>query len=620
MKEVTEEEKEALGFIADADLKKPEPKSSKKTISNILIAGIVVVSILLIINIMNSNPFVNAYSKQSNSLRSYILSEKDINNVVTANLGGSPEFYTVFLSLSDGENKAKVVSSTGNSIKTAYNNANDKAITYVAEENLEVQYIKADVVNLTRNVTTEELSNYFNATENFFRYGIALDPSFSTAVLEGELNANNIINYDTKTLDYDVLKNYLFKNHKKVLGTMPENFIIFSTKGYIYDNGNCETLIDELDYSYGKRELDTPLSSGFISSVIDSNMNFLKNSVKEDGSFVYGYMGNTAAELSSYNILRHAGTAWTFVNQYGYTKDKNLIPYVDSTINYLLQEVEYADDETAYLIERKSNEAKIGGNGIAIAALVNYMEFFETDEHLETAIALGNGIIAQLDLDTGVYNHVLYYGDDVTGKKDFALKDEYRTVYYDGEATYALCLLYRLTGDVKWLYAAIPAVERFIEEDYTQYSDHWVAYTMNEITKYLDNEEYLKFGLRNAMENLDTIHDTARGSFTSFELLMSTFNMYDRSVTNNIRIPYFSEFDEEKFIETINYRANHLLNSYYFPEFAMYMEDPALIMGSVFVREDDFRVRIDDVQHFIGGYLQYLQQYQNLQKYDYQVD
>ena len=42
---------------------------------------------------------------------------------------------------------------------------------------------------------------------------------------------------------------------------------------------------------------------------------------------------------------------------------------------------------------------------------------------------------------------------------------------------------------------------------------------------------------------------------------------------------------------------------------AMYMQNPRRILGSFMMRNDKFRVRIDDVQHNIGGYYLYWKNY-----------
>ena len=158
-------------------------------------------------------------------------------------------------------------------------------------------------------------------------------------------------------------------------------------------------------------------------------------------------------------------------------------------------------------------------------------------------------------------------------------------------------------------------MDYFIENDYTQYRDHWVAYSVNEITKYLPEEKYFEFGLKNAQVNLERIYNQKTSYHTYLELLMVTFELYERIIENDIQVEYLKEFDEDKLVETIKHRAYHMLNGYFYPEYAMYFKNPERILHSFFVRHDAFRIRIYDVQHFIGGYYNYYKYYEHLMEY-----
>ena len=230
-----------------------------------------------------------------------------------------------------------------------------------------------------------------------------------------------------------------------------------------------------------------------------------------------------------------------------------------------------------------------------MVALTEYMDAFEDARYRDVCTALGNGILTMLDQSDGTWYHVL--------GGDFSRKEEFRTVYYDGEATFALCRLYGLTEDQLWLDAAQASVEHFIEADYTQHKDHWVAYSMNEITKYVtDREDYYVFALKNAQKNLKEISQRDTTYHTYLELLMSTFELYDRLIQ---RGGSANGFDLRSFLSAIYARADRQLNGYFFPEYAMYMKNPQRILGTFMVRHDGYRVRIDDVQHNIGGYYLY---------------
>ena len=219
-------------------------------------------------------------------------------------------------------------------------------------------------------------------------------------------------------------------------------------------------------------------------------------------------------------------------------------------------------------------------------------------DYVDVCVALGEGILKQQDPEDGSYWHILVNG--------FQHGEEFRTIYYDGECTFALTRLYSLTGEQKWLDAACKAIDHFIAEDYTQYRDHWVAYSLNEVTKYVDRQDYWEFALANATNNYERIRGRYRTYPVNLELLISSFETWQRMVEKGVDT---GDFEVKDLLDVISARANRQLSGYFYPELAMYMANPQRILGSFMMRDDKFRVRIDDVQHNIGGFYLYWKNY-----------
>lgn len=594
-------------FIPSKSSNKNKRQNSSKTILIIvclLIAAIVGFVVISLVAAQKSKAdIVSTFENKSDLLKAEMMSASE--DIPDIKIDGAPA-HVVFISVCNGDTRANVFTGKGDSIEDAFDNAESQASEYINENNYDPLWVKADVVTKAGKYTSATFSSTLSAYRHeFFRSGLAFDNNFNTALLEAELNGAKILDYDAECIDFSYLNTYLRKAGRTELSKLPDDYIIFDCKGWFCDESDKVFELYSDPQEYGRRVIDN-VDKAFVSDIVKNASSFLINQVKPDGSFVYGMYPRFDNDIDNYNIVRHASTLWSLVCQYRMTGNEDLVSVIESAIDYMIENaVIYSDENTAYLLESKSSEIKLGGCGVAVVALTEYMDAFNSDKYADVAVKLGNGILTMFDMNNGEYYHIL--------NKDFSRKEAFRTVYYDGEASFALCRLYNLTGDEKWLNAAKSAVEHFIAADYVQYKDHWVAYTMNEITKYTDDERYYTFALRNAQENLNRIYYRDTTYHTYLELLMATFEIYDRMLENNIDIPYLHNgFDSEQFLKTIYKRADHMLNGYFFPEYAMYMQNPNRVLNTFMVRHDGYRIRIDDVQHNIGGYYLYYLNYDRL--------
>lgn len=541
---------------------------------------------------------VQAYREKAELLKAALLTENIRWELGSAPAGGAG--HAVMISVCDTQQRASVFTGAGTEPDAAWDAASGKAEASLKKSGLQPVWVKADVVYLSERVDTALLDQAVgNSRSEFFRYGVAFDENYKTALLDGELNGNKIYDYENGGIDLEYLNRYLERSGRAKLGALPDACTVFRTFSRFCDEENTVHKLNADGFDCGRRDVelvDGLYAEGLIATAAD----YLADQVREDGSFIYGRYPRFDNEIDNYNILRHAGTVWSLVCRYRMTGDAELAETIELAIGYMLSQLVYPDENTAYLYEAKADEIKLGGCGIAIVALTEYMDAFGSDKYLEVCREMGNGILSLMDQEKGTYYHVL--------NGDFSRKEEFRTVYYDGEATFALCRLYSVTGDQIWLDAAKAAVDHFIEADYVQYRDQWVAYSMNEITKYVDDSAYYIFALRNVQENYDKINRETTAPVT-FELLLTTFEMYDRLLDRGATV---GGFDHEEFMKTIYSRADRMLDGYFYPEYAMYMENPSRILGAFMVREDGYRTRIDDVQHCIGGYYLYWKNYDRL--------
>lgn len=371
----------------------------------------------------------------------------------------------------------------------------------------------------------------------------------------------------------------------------------FNCKSFFMDTDKEIYMLYNAGMHCGRRTIGE-LTPEFVREILTTSSQYLTRQMLPSDKFIYGYFSRFNAVMTSYNILRHTGTVWSMMCAYEVTGDNSLLETINKAIDYLLTQISYKDNETAFVVEAGSREIKLGGNGIAVIALTKHMEVFGDRDFTDMITLLANGILYLQDKETGKMTHVL-------DAANFEVKEAFRTVYYDGESAYALIKAYDITGNNAYLDAARRSIDYFINKNYVVYRDHWLAYAMNEFTRFVHEEKYYTFALRNAWENRERIRKQQTSYHTYLELLMETYDIYLRIKEQNISVDYMNQIDEDEFVEIIKYRAFHMLDGYFYPEYAMYMERPDKILGSFFVRHDDFRARIDDNQHFIDGYAKY---------------
>ena len=224
---------------------------------------------------------------------------------------------------------------------------------------------------------------------------------------------------------------------------------------------------------------------------------YLARHVNEDGSFVYEYDAGEDRDLGGYNILRHGGTTYSMAELYKVTRDPELLEAMTRAIQYLDAQIEMCVEgpiDARCVVERGA--VKVGGNALAILAMVEFMEATETDQYLERAQQLARWI-QSVQGEDGRFE--VHKQNVVTGERL-----GFRSEYYPGEAIFALTRLHDLDGNEAWLDVAEANATYLIEVrdaglDIDELiHDHWLLYGLNELYRERPEHRYLKHAERTA--------------------------------------------------------------------------------------------------------------------------
>ncbi|MFC0269295.1 UDP-N-acetylmuramoyl-tripeptide--D-alanyl-D-alanine ligase [Kushneria aurantia] len=459
----------------------------------------------------------------------------------------------------------------------------------------------------------DEIQRY---KRNYFRSGLAFRGKDTSLLLLGEmeLNANACLYPGGRIAHARVnqprLEGYIRARHgSSRMPSFAEEMPAwsFSTEGVFLEVSEAEVRVHALETrprQWGRRQMPA-LTTQASAALIASGTRFLSHQIGPRGRYVYGYFPCFDRRIDSYNVLRHASSTYALLEGYEACREQQLLSAgelsrVEARIRLALEDLRLhfvVHREGAAYVAESDNSIKLGANAVTILALVKFHQVMADGQYdaLADALALG---ITRMQASDGSFVHVI-------DAADLSVKEKNRIIYYDGEAAFALMRLYGRTRDSRWLDCVVRAFDYFIANGHEKAHDHWLAYCTNELVRYRPERRYFAFAVRNVAGYIDFIHQR----ITTFPTLLELSMAFHCTLERLKAFPAFSDllddFDVAAFYQALHARAYHLMNGFFWPEMAMFFKSPATITGGFFIRHHAFRVRIDDVEHYLSGLIAY---------------
>jgi hypothetical protein len=331
---------------------------------------------------------------------------------------------------------------------------------------------------------------------------------------------------------------------------------------------------------------------------------YLVRMQKADGSFHYYYdAAKDHFENRTYNILRHAGTAYALFELYAATKDSRYLDSANRAVQFLKTRFRPSPKKNAVFVLDFDGKAKLGANGLALLALAKQMEVDAKSAAREDARRLANMILSLQNSDGSFESYHPVKGDEPDGGV---------SLYYPGEAILGLLRWYRFDEDKRWLEAARRGADFLITEQSQVQPlppDAWLIQALEALTNLGFKKTYLDHALALADTMVGTQYSEEdsvyyAGAFkpgvakatpaaSRAEGLLAAYRLADR----------LRDWRAGKFAVSLKACARFQLSQQFSDDNRYHLPNPESAHGGFQESLEDLHIRIDYVQHNISALL-----------------
>ena len=428
-------------------------------------------------------------------------------------------------------------------------------------------------------------------------HGLAFDRASGIALLPEEVVANSLVNTERKlqlkrTLQYVKRRAVKAAQRKRVSQLEHLPVYRFSTLSVFFDTQEKKVVRlyrgHRLFQSPGPAELLTAARWGgeYLAHVVDDN-----------GKFVYAYLPKSDREKDTYNILRHAGSVYSMLELYEVTRNTELLEVAQRAIGYLVRQIQTYQvglDQLACVVEK--GYVKLGGNALAILALAKYTDVTQDAQYVPLAFQLGRWIQQAQRADGEFFIHKQRY--------PLGTIVDFTSVYYPGEAIFALDRLHALDPQGGWIETAEKAAQYLITVRDGNLStaelshDHWLLYGLNELYRARPKAIYFDHAMRIAdtiiqHQNRDPHYPDWFGSYYRPPRSTPTATRSEGLYAAYLLARDFGQPDQAARIqEAVRHGVAFQLQTQFRPESALYVKDPQRTLGGFRHSLTNFEIRL----------------------------
>lgn len=340
----------------------------------------------------------------------------------------------------------------------------------------------------------------------------------------------------------------------------------------------------------------------------------LVSTVDEQGRVRYLYSPRLAQELPGYNLLRHAGTTYSMLQAYRRVGDEMYLDAAGRAVAHLMQQTRrerrmgvFGGGEVLFVVE--GEHIKLGGAGLGLVMLVEYMEATGSREYLSDAQAFARFLVAMQRED----------GEFISlgALEEYGEPSANASAYYPGEAILGLMRLHALDGDPLWLSTAIRGADWLIQVRDAGKSveelanDHWLMIGLSHLTRETKSRHYIEHSLTLARA-VAVQQERTKGYSSAYLDYLGGFYEPPRSTPAATRAEglvavldtcALAELPCDWVLTLLQSTERHALLSQYTPSTVWWMSSPESVVGGFAGGIMDLKLRNDFTQHNLSAML-----------------